>query len=297
MSSRRLVCFSVAAFVLIAVNHSISAERTFVVQQAVEAPGSQHPPFAFAPRASGPNNITAPSGPLDSLLAWNQTTIETEVEADTPVARFDFSFTNVSPEAITVTGVSTSCGCTTAHLPDLPKKIGPAESLDFEVDMHIAGKHGRVEKVVTLATDKGNKQLHVISIIKPEMSGMSADARKENLEMAIADRQAVFRDDCARCHVAPTQNKTGKELFAAACGICHESDHRASMVPDLHNLPVETSSAFWSTWITYGKPNSLMPAFAKSQGGILTDDQITSLVDYLVEAIPPKPVQASLQHH
>ena len=60
---------------------------------------------------------------------------------------------------------------------------------------------------------------------------------------------------------------------------------------DAPDLPVETSAAFWSTWITYGKPNTLMPAFSQSQGGILTQEQITSLVDYLVEAIPPKPAQ------
>jgi mono/diheme cytochrome c family protein len=34
-------------------------------------------------------------------------------------------------------------------------------------------------------------------------------------------------------------------------------------------------------WITNGKDHSFMPAFALKSGGILTDDQIRSLVDYL----------------
>ena len=32
-----------------------------------------------------------------------------------------------------------------------------------------------------------------------------------------------------------------------------------------------------------------MPAFAISEGGILSDEQITSLVNYLTTAIPSKP--------
>ena len=81
----------------------------------------------------------------------------------------------------------------------------------------------------------------------------------------------------------------GQELFVAACGICHEAEHRASMVPDLHALPHETSRGFWYVWITFGKTNSLMPGFAESEGGPLTSEQIGTLVDYLSETIPSKP--------
>jgi hypothetical protein len=59
------------------------------------------------------------------------------------------------------------------------------------------------------------------------------------------------------------------------------------MVPDLHNLPMTTSEEFWRTWITSGKAGTLMPAFATSQGGPLTDAQIASLAAYLNYMIPP----------
>src|SRR5581483_10486280 len=72
----------------------------------------------------------------------------------------------------------------------------------------------------------------------------------------------------------------------SACGVCHESEHRATMVPDLHKIQQETNAEFWRNWITHGKPESLMPAFAKSEGGILSDAQIESLVNYLVAAVP-----------
>ena len=75
----------------------------------------------------------------------------------------------------------------------------------------------------------------------------------------------------------------------AACGICHEGEHRASMVPDLRTLPNATNAEYWKNSITHGKPNSLMPAFAQSQGGFLTDVQIEALVRYLMATMTPRP--------
>ena len=113
--------------------------------------------------------------------------------------------------------------------------------------------------------------------------------RMNNQQTAAGDRQAVFRNDCAACHVEPTVGKMGGELFDKACGICHTAENRASMVPVLANIP---SKEYWMHWITQGKEGSLMPVFSKSAGGPLTDEQITSLVEYLVsEGTPPaKPV-------
>jgi hypothetical protein len=61
------------------------------------------------------------------------------------------------------------------------------------------------------------------------------------------------------------------------------------MVPDLKNLPHATDAEHWRGWITYGRVGSLMPAFAKAEGGPLTDQQIASLVDFLVRSHPSKP--------
>ena len=113
-------------------------------------------------------------------------------------------------------------------------------------------------------------------------------ARELNQKIALADRQAVFKGDCARCHAAPAKGKMGGELYTAVCGVCHESEHRATMVPDLHNIKQETGREFWTVWITYGKTGSLMPAFSKLQGGPLTDEQIRSLAAFLTTNIPSK---------
>jgi mono/diheme cytochrome c family protein len=110
--------------------------------------------------------------------------------------------------------------------------------------------------------------------------------RNKNQELAKADRQAVFKGDCASCHVQPVMGKMGKDLYDKACGICHDSEHRATMVPDLHALKHDTNLDFWKTWASQGKPGTLMPAFALSEGGPLNDAQINSLAQYLSATIP-----------
>jgi mono/diheme cytochrome c family protein len=79
----------------------------------------------------------------------------------------------------------------------------------------------------------------------------------------------------------------GKDLYVSACAICHEGERRAEIVPDLRAIKHETNAEFWRNWIANGREGSLMPAFSHEHGGPLTDAQMTSLVEYLLRAIPP----------
>jgi mono/diheme cytochrome c family protein len=114
------------------------------------------------------------------------------------------------------------------------------------------------------------------------------DNRTRNQTLALADHQAVFRGDCARCHAEPAKGKLGQELYVAVCGICHDAEHRADMVPLLGHSDQAHNPAYWRTWITFGKPGSLMPAFAHSLGGPLDREQIESLAAYLVGGPSPR---------
>ena len=117
---------------------------------------------------------------------------------------------------------------------------------------------------------------------------MTDAERAAGITAAKIDREAVFKGDCAKCHLKNIQGKYGQQLFDALCAICHEATPRASMVPDLHNLKEATSEEFWRTWITSGKAGTLMPAFATAQGGPLNDLQIASLAAYLNATHPSK---------
>jgi mono/diheme cytochrome c family protein len=201
----------------------------------------------------------------------------------------------VSPGNVVILNVHTSCGCTTAQLPPLPWTISAGTNSQIGVSVNFAGKSGTLLKTVTVTSDKGTQTLMVkINILPPVGPTMTDADRVHGIEMSKADRQAVFHDDCAACHVKSGQGKYGKLLFDADCAICHEGEHRASMVPDLHALKVPTNIEFWQTWISHGKPGTLMPAFATAEGGPLTDMQIASLANYLAATIPsqvPPPAQ------
>ena len=122
-------------------------------------------------------------------------------------------------------------------------------------------------------------------------NSMGDTERLKNMQLALADRQVVFKNqDCAKCHADETKGKTdGRQIYAAACSVCHESHIRAAMVPDLKRLTHPTMDAeYWRNWVKFGKPGTMMPAFAQVEGGPLSDAQVESLVEFLQRAFPAR---------
>lgn len=225
----------------------------------------------------------------ESVLKWDTTMQSTNLQQGTAAAHFMFYFTNVSTDNVVIADVHPSCGCTTAQLPQLPWMIPPGTNGQIGVTVNLEGKYGTIVKTVHVGTDHGSRDLIVqITIIPLVVTNVTDAELMRQMAIAKVDRQAVFKNDCARCHMFPGQYKYGRDLFEADCAICHEAVHRASMVPDLHSLNVPTNEDFWRTWISYGKPGTFMPAFANSEGGPLNDLQIASLAAYLNQTIPSK---------
>jgi len=175
-------------------------------------------------------------------------------------------------------------------LPPLPWKLAAGSNGVIHVTMNLAGKGGTIIKTVTVVTDKGTKHLLVRTTIEPlpTSTAMAPGTREQNQMLAMADRQMVFRGECANCHAEPAKGKLGKDLYAAVCGVCHDAPHRANMVPDLKVAKQERDAAYWRNWIRDGRPGSLMPAFTVAAGGNLTDEQIGSLVEHLRKTLPAR---------
>ncbi|MDB6017571.1 MAG: hypothetical protein JWR19_2060 [Pedosphaera sp.] len=226
-----------------------------------------------------------PASPGDSLV-WDALKKDQETKPGQTSAGFFFSVTNTASSDVVIDHVQTSCGCTVAKIPSQPWILKPGADGRMDVSVDLKGKSGTIYKTVTVFFTNGAPKQLTIQVVIPDSPEM---VRFRNQQMAIADRQGVFKGDCARCHVEPTRGLLGKELFATACGICHESEHRASMVPNLHALNHSTDHIYWTQWISNGKAGTLMPAFAADQGGPLSADQIASLADYLSQSISPHP--------
>jgi mono/diheme cytochrome c family protein len=192
--------------------------------------------------------------------------------------------TNITDDDVVITDAKPSCGCTEAKMPSKPWILAGHSNGVINVGVNLAGKSGTIFKWVDVHyASNATKRLNLKVIIAddPKM------ARTKNQEMAKNDRQAVFKGDCAKCHAEPTIGKTGKELYVAACDICHGANPRATMVPDLHAMNHSTDINFWKVWISEGKPGTLMPAFSRKEGGPLTDAQIDSLADVMLQSFPP----------
>lgn len=253
----------------------------------VQAPAPTPPrPIQTIPSVPPAAQVAMPAG----ILAWDAEMKEATVGHTQSVAELVFHFTNVSPAEVTISHVGTSCGCTVPRLPAMPWKLPAGTNGVLPVAMSVAGKSGIVFKTLTINTDKGWKMLSVKTTILPAPPAqMTADNRGRNQLLAREDRQMVFKGECASCHAEKAIGKMGKDLYESACGICHEAEHRATMVPDLHALNKETNAEYWKAWVENGKDGTLMPAFSQRMGGPLSDQQISSLVEYLVRAIPSKP--------
>ena len=241
--------------------------------------------FQRALPAPGDNATAATRLQFPQALAWDAQTRELQAKDGQASVDFRFALTNVWTNAVTITGTRTSCGCTVAKLPETPWVVAPGQRGEISGSMNLAGKSGTIVKTVTVLSDVGSILLNVrVKIDPPDPNRMRAADRQRNLAVAAADRQAVFRGECASCHVAPTVGKKGAELYATACGICHDAENKSSMVPALRELKHPTDRAFWMQWIRNGKPASLMPAFDLKQGGILDEAQMASLADHLDSA-------------
>ena len=225
----------------------------------------------------------------DGMIAWEALLKGTDVVSGLDFARFSFAFTNISGKNLTILNVHPSCGCTTAELPPVPWTLPAGTEGEIKIKVNLAGKSGTVFKSVKVTTDQGNKTLMLrINIQQPPPIKLTAAQIQQGIMMSKADRQAIFKGDCASCHVKNVSGRYGQDLFNSICVVCHAAQNQATMVPDLSKLKVPTNREFWRTWITFGKPGSLMPAFATSQGGPLTDMQIASVAAYLNAVYPSK---------
>lgn len=227
-------------------------------------------------------------------------------------AHFTFWVTNTSPGELLLNNVSASCGCTTLDLAPFPWKLPSGTVTNVKARVDIKGKSGTLAKTLMVISSAGQQTL-VMRITIPKDPNIAKMEREANMAIAKADRQAVFRGDCARCHFTPALFKKGEDLFASTCAICHDpatwaksathdltqgaepdTHHRNEMVSDLATLKTNLTKEAWKTIIAGGgtKPGSLMPAFAKQNGGPLSAEQIDGLVEYVIKKFPFKSATA-----
>jgi len=272
------------------------------VPQQIQVAPPRVPPSGFPSVAPGqvPGALTA--------LKWDAEQKEYTSKRGETEARFSFWLTNITSSDVSINSVRTSCGCTVAKLPSTPWVVPPAGGGPIDVTVNLAGKSGTITKAVTVESSAGTKSLLVKVNIdggqplagqSPATQSTMNDAeRLKNMQLALGDRQVLFKNqDCAKCHAEKglTGMTDGRQIYNSACGVCHESHIRASMVPDLKTLTHPTDAEYWRNWINYGRAGSMMPAFAQVEGGPLSESQVNALVNFMIQAYPSRQGTGALQ--
>src|SRR5579862_5923061 len=87
-----------------------------------------------------------------SALTWAKEKISTEViEGQQTAVKEAFPLKNSGSHPVTIIGVETSCGCTTATLDKKTYAVGESGEIDVVFDP--AERTGLQEKIVTITTD------------------------------------------------------------------------------------------------------------------------------------------------
>ena len=226
---------------------------------------------------------------IDNILMWDAVAKIHDAKPDEKDIGFEFRFQNNTGGEVQVRRTKSTCGCTVARLPKLPWTIAAGQRGSIPVTMDIRGKTGVITKTIIVVTDKGLIPLKArvaIGAASEPLVKRSKEERAANLRAAAQNRQAIFQGKCIECHVKPTLGKRGRQLYATACGICHDATNRAPFVTELRALAKGKDKEYWNLWTAESKPGTLMPAFAKKHGGPLDDSQIKSLVAYLTRIFP-----------
>ena len=240
---------------------------------------------------AGPKTDSPPAGPT---LVFDAETKEYHASAEESNAVFTFYATNVWTNTIVIEAVYGSCHCTTAEMPAEPWILAPGASGAVKAQVDLPNdEEGTVIKTLTLFTSVGVRELtlevSVAPASRPHVAPLTEEERRAALAKAKEDARAIFKGDCATCHADKGRGLLGKELYNAACGICHDSPRRASFVPDLRALKKPVDLDYWKNIIARGKPRTTMPGFASAEGGPLTEMQVSSLAAYLNKAFPGHP--------
>lgn len=177
------------------------------------------------------------------------------------MAKGSLTLRNTGPVPLSITGVQTSCGCTTG-VPDT-RLLPPGGFTQLHVTIDTFAKRGRIEKRVWVTDDQGHTATAVLHLtVRP------------GRHMRIAGR-SLFEARCASCHAAPAAGQyEGVKIYAAVCAMCHGADARGAYAPSLRG---RHDAAALAKRIGEGTGKPYMPGFAKSHGGPLDAAQLRAL--------------------
>ncbi len=207
-------------------------------------------------------------GSASPRLSLPQGAVDLGVSFQGEKATGSFLVRNDGSAPLSIIEIKPSCGCTVAE-PE-SKTVMPGKDVKVGIEIDTSGKIGKVKKNVTIRTDDPRKPEAMVEVVTEVRIREHLSWKKD---------QTLFNGDCARCHAAPAQGKTGEPLFEAVCAMCHGHYGLGGIAQRINDLKFLEAhdDAYIEKIISSGKQGTSMPGFSKEYGGPLEEGQVNSL--------------------
>jgi len=176
--------------------------------------------------------------------------------------KFSLTLTNMSGARLEVTDIVPSCGCTVVEYEK--GAIEPGGTLGIKGHIDTTGKVGPIDKSLAIYTSLSPEPFRV---------SLLASVLHDGSSVKDVDTTQLFKGNCATCH-RPKGSPVGEQLYKDICLMCHKQGLLPSAALDRGVLV---------SIIADGVRGTSMPAYALSKEGPLTDVQIASLADYILQ--------------
>jgi cytochrome c553 len=238
-----------------------------------------------------PTVISVYEGPL---LQVENRVIDLGTVTTDQKARTEFLIYNQGGKHLRLFRVEPSCGCT---VPSISQQVvAPGDFARISVVLDTSLKLGKIRKKLTLySNDAKRPQLPLFLIGKAEPGKMAGHAP---IAMVSRDRLALFKGNCASCHVQQGVGKTGQALFVADCAMCHGLNAQGNLPSGPSLLKGSGDDEHEMDRLTHviaqgSAHNTQMPPFSSQNGGPLNQAQIDSLIVFLkIRRLNPEALQA-----
>ncbi len=147
--------------------------------------------------------------------------------------------------------------------------LKPDEKGQITVSVNTSGKFGKLSKSVKVYSNDPDNPVYILYVTMYV---------KDSIHIKEYSPVEIFSEGCRSCHVERGKGKKGIALFRADCIMCHRTGKSASSLTEMR----KQSSDYIIYAIKAGVDNSSMPGFDIKNGGPLSEDEIESLVSFIL---------------
>jgi mono/diheme cytochrome c family protein len=154
--------------------------------------------------------------------------------------------------------------------------LAPGKVGNIKIDLDTFGKKGNIIKTITIISN---------DYLVPEKTVQIVTQVKAPPHPEFNVGEALFSSRCRSCHADAGQGLQGASLYLAICYQCHGVDGEGTSAAALSDQDYlqGVDREYLYKWIAEGQQGTAMPGYSQQHGGPLTEQQINSLVEFILD--------------